>query len=918
MTQRSVSYMPLADLSGRRAPGNPKKHDAAIIERSVSRFGFVEPIVIDERTGRLVAGHGRLDDIEARRDAGHEPPDGIEIDEGSWLVPVIRGWASNSDDEANAYLVVSNQATILGGWDEQALADLLGSLKSSDHVVFEASGFSDAGLEQLLSSLDASSGPEDTEPEPPRPSLADRFLVPPFSVLDARQGYWQDRKRAWLGLGFRSELGRPVNLLNMSEQVTTGYSTPNKSIPSVSGNDPAFFYKKREAEKAVGRELTTAEFLADHYAFDYVRGTSVFDPVLCEVAYRWWCPPAGQVLDPFAGGSVRGIVAAKLGCDYTGVDLRSEQVDSNVEQLTAIADDLPGAARWVVGDSLRDQPEGPYDFVFTCPPYFDLEQYSDDPADLSNADSYQEFLQSYRAIIDQAVSRLRDNRFACVVVGDIRDSKGHYRGFVGDTIAAFEQAGTRFYNEAILVTPGGSLALRAARIFNGGRKVGKAHQNVLVFVKGDWHEASEACGTIDPVDVAELFGIVLDDEPETTAVEPSEIASPSWAKGFDLARLKVVADLFDRFDGPLPLGAFSRAKETTIAEWASAGKLQAFGIDDTPVAAVVSFQAHQARGISDFRGREIARVKTGDQVVTRVACDAEHAPMLVELLRGFLPRLFVEVWQEHPISRAIVDALGLEWLGTKVKASSELIGIYGPAPADPPSGLDAWGLVEFGVSYDLAALRSEIEHAAVEWADHYAVYNKGKSWSAVALRGYGGDPEFIIKPSEMSKKWKAENEEKLAWELADTPLADRVPVACSIVDSIPGVKHRVRLMRLSGGQGELSRHADSTDPDAGIAPGQLLRLHLPIVTNEAVRFRSWLPVGDEQTTHMAAGSAWYLDTRKPHTARNDGDTDRIHLVVDVESNPELLALARDEAEIDTTMNRFELPPTVLPVEPWTL
>lgn len=154
MTDRSIEYMPLADLSTRRAPGNPKDHDAAVIERSVSRFGFVEPIVLDERTGKLVAGHGRLDDIEARVNAGEAIPDGLREENGNWLVPVIRGWASKDDAEANAYLIVSNQATIAGGWDEQALADLLsGLVASGDAEVFAASGFTTGGLDELLASI---------------------------------------------------------------------------------------------------------------------------------------------------------------------------------------------------------------------------------------------------------------------------------------------------------------------------------------------------------------------------------------------------------------------------------------------------------------------------------------------------------------------------------------------------------------------------------------------------------------------------------------------------------------------------------------------------------------------------------------------------------------------------------------------
>lgn len=238
-------------------------------------------------------------------------------------------------------------------------------------------------------------------------------------------------------------------------------------------------------------------------------GTSIFDPVLCELAYRWFCPPAGHILDPFAGGSVRGIVAAYLGRNYTGVDLRPEQVAANEAQATRITPDfLP---RWIVGDSrkLKKIVSGDYDLVFSCPPYFDLEVYSEDDSDLSNAGDYDKFLKDYRVIIAQALGLLKPDRFACFVVGDIRDKKGFYRNFVSDTTAAFQDAGAQLYNEAVLVTAVGSLPIRVGRQFEAGRKLGKTHQNVLVFCKGDPRKATEACGTVDVVDIAEGFGEIV-------------------------------------------------------------------------------------------------------------------------------------------------------------------------------------------------------------------------------------------------------------------------------------------------------------------------------------------------------------------------------------------------------------------------
>jgi len=309
--------------------------------------------------------------------------------------------------------------------------------------------------------------------------LAERFGVPPFSVLDARQGYWQTRKRTWLALGIQSELGRGEG---ESEQARSHYAVGSrKSADQNSNLNNAA--KKPEWATSTGTENMAA-------------GTSIFDPVLCELAYRWFCPDAGIILDPFAGGSVRGIVAAELGRQYIGIDLSAEQIAANEAQAETICGDVRPA--WKCGDSSRiaEIAKGEYDFIFSCPPYADLEVYSDNPADLSTM-PYEGFIAAYRNIIAQSVSMLRDNRFACFVVGDIRDKKGFYWNFVSDTIAAFEDAGAILYNEAILVTAVGSLAIRVGKPFGSYRKLGKTHQNVLVFFKGNPKEIPAVYGECD-------------------------------------------------------------------------------------------------------------------------------------------------------------------------------------------------------------------------------------------------------------------------------------------------------------------------------------------------------------------------------------------------------------------------------------
>lgn len=768
----------------------------------LDEVGWVQRIIVNRTTNCVLDGHARIQ---------------VALQRNEPLVPVL--YVEVSEAEEKLLLASLDTLTGLASVDSELLAQLLHDVSTGD-----------SALQQMLSELAAREGvleklqgqqnaAEGLPRSVPVGSLADRFLVPPFSVFDARQGYWQARKRAWLALGIQSELGRgetsePDGLLGFSEQARSHYNSTLGAIP----NNQAALPQRRfgaapggslrdattlgkdghtkrgdghgrrlqvsdtSAYKAQGR-LTALQRTgssriapggsletATHYKADgtleradlHMRsavygtagniageqtGTSVFDPVLCEIAYRWFCPPGGHVLDPFAGGSVRGIVAAALGRRYAGIDLRPEQVTANKAQWAQIGPSLPRATptlstleppqvetiegfrivrddrilggtktrallqflptipseevvyaspaygfaqialalaaaqcgkrasiftaarrvphartqraaqhgatihyvpagylsnvqakarqyaekhaalllpfgldapwaedaiatvaratgeeptevwcvagsgtlarglhqawpqaklccvvigkqprlpegnvmvytapeafeheaqdpppfpscsnydakawrflrahgapgalfwnvgaddaqavrrsdspsrpQWVVGDAQNVTAlcggEAAYDFLFTCPPYASLEQYSDDPRDLSTM-PYERFLCAYRTIIAESVQLLAEDRFACIVVGDIRDAKGYYQNFVSDTIAAFHEAGARLYNEAILITAFGSLPLRAGIPFQATRKLGKTHQNVLVFCKGDSRRATEACG----------------------------------------------------------------------------------------------------------------------------------------------------------------------------------------------------------------------------------------------------------------------------------------------------------------------------------------------------------------------------------------------------------------------------------------
>jgi DNA modification methylase len=256
--------------------------------------------------------------------------------------------------------------------------------------------------------------------------------------------------------------------------------------------------KKKHVNGTLGKSFTTI------HAYDECgevsqSGTSIFDPVLCEISYRWFSPVGGVVLDPFAGGSVRGIVASKLNRQYIGHELRAEQVQANQIQGEKLCSDETYPPAWICGDSRNIDKtchDVQADFLFSCPPYADLEVYSDDPQDLSTL-AYSEFIKAYREIISKSCVLLKQDSFACFVVGEVRDKKGNYYNFVGDTVTAFIDAGLSYYNEMILVTACGSLPIRAGKQFSSGRKIGKTHQNILVFVKGDGKKAADKCGVVD-------------------------------------------------------------------------------------------------------------------------------------------------------------------------------------------------------------------------------------------------------------------------------------------------------------------------------------------------------------------------------------------------------------------------------------
>lgn len=400
----------------------------------------LRPIIVDSE-GIILGGNMRH---KALKELGYkEIPD-------EW----VKKADQLTEDEKKRFIIGDNVG--FGEWDWEALADW-------DQEDLQAWGLD----------IDLFDNNEETRRAEAHVKLKDRFIIPPFSLLDTTQKSWMDRKATWKDLGIKSELGRESGL------------TFAKTVQS------PHYYEVKNALKANGKPHETDDVFNECLRLgiklygDENGSTSIFDPVLCEIMYQWFTPENGNILDPFAGGSVRGIVAAKLGFKYKGNDLSAKQIESNRINVKQCLPGIEQEPEYTTGDSLNIDtlfPDYKADLIFSCPPYADLEVYSNDKSDLSNME-YQEFVNTYKKIIAKSCLMLNDNRFAIFTVGDVRDKKGLYRNFISDTITAFEEAGLKLYNEFILINCIGSAAIRAARQFNGGRKNVKRHQNVLVFYK---------------------------------------------------------------------------------------------------------------------------------------------------------------------------------------------------------------------------------------------------------------------------------------------------------------------------------------------------------------------------------------------------------------------------------------------------
>lgn len=389
------------------------------IKLSIIKYGFSFPFFVWKSNNKnyILDGHGRFETLCRMQKDGYIIPD----------LPVVEVQAKTKK-EAKEKLLRLNST--YGKMTKESV------LEFADDIDLN---FDEIALPDTV--IDFSDGEEiDEGEETKKEALADKFIIPPFDIFDAKQGAWLNRKRFW---------NAQINDKAQARADVEVYSDNMK-------------YEGHEMEMPT---------------------VSILDPVLSEVVCHWFTPnKKSEVFDVFAGDTVFGYVSATLGHNFKGIELRKEQADFNNERtkdLTAhyYCDDGRNVLKYIKEET--------QDLLFSCPPYFDLEVYSDLENDASNQDSYEDFYKILDEAFTKAIKCLKKDRFAVIVCGDVRNKKtGEYYNFPNDIINTFKNNGMILYNNIKLLTPLGTAMLRAGK-YMIHRKTAHVYQDVLIFYKGE-------------------------------------------------------------------------------------------------------------------------------------------------------------------------------------------------------------------------------------------------------------------------------------------------------------------------------------------------------------------------------------------------------------------------------------------------
>jgi 16S rRNA G966 N2-methylase RsmD len=399
---------------------NPES--AKKLKASMIKNGFNAPIFIWAGHKFILDGHQRIKVLLELYAEGYSL-------EGEPELPYVPIEAENEKQAAEMVLTYNSQ---YGHLDHSSLLEFAKNFELDIQSLPEILDLKDISIEKFVFDVNP-------DVEHSTGTLKNDYIMAPFSILDTRSAEWQERKRSWLS-----------------------------KMPQLD--------KTREGVLKYSKVTSLKD--------QFTGGSSIFDPVLAELMYAWFCPKGGKTLDIYMGESTKAFVACMKGLHYYGVEIRKEQIDENQAFISRM--NFPKYF-FVHGDAKNVQEllkEEQFDFAFTSPPYYDLEEYEGGEQDISTKQTYEQFRDEYHQAIKGSCSLLKPGAFYAIKVSEIRDKKtGNYRNFVADTIDGFLKAGMNYYNEIILINSVGTLPLRVRRFWEPGRKVGRMHQNILIFKK---------------------------------------------------------------------------------------------------------------------------------------------------------------------------------------------------------------------------------------------------------------------------------------------------------------------------------------------------------------------------------------------------------------------------------------------------
>ena len=210
---------------------------------------------------------------------------------------------------------------------------------------------------------------------------------------------------------------------------------------------------------------------------------SIFDPGLACIILNCWAPKVGMCFDPFAGGGTRGIIAAKYGLNYLGIDIRPEEVIAVRERFSSLG--VSGTSRIELADArfCWFVPSRSADFLLTCPPYWNLERYGGPDGDLSMIDNYEEFLSALKLVISQTERILKPGSHSCWVVGMHRKPNGELVCMNHDVAAMHGHSGFTLKEEVVIARRNNGAIQRVGNFEKGNRFLVRTHEYLLTFVR---------------------------------------------------------------------------------------------------------------------------------------------------------------------------------------------------------------------------------------------------------------------------------------------------------------------------------------------------------------------------------------------------------------------------------------------------